>query len=175
MSFSNTADFGKGSPGNYVVFIDPSTDAGSSGKYRSFFVQWDFYDHFGVAYSQGKSSSLPLTVAVGSGLGGPVIDDPGTGSISGNVFSLEARYPVTGWLDIFGRVNEGSFTVSAVGEPLMYEITPVSTAFNRSDEQTFLSAGLRMRIAQHVGVELIYSDYVEILNPAVSLGLYVEF
>lgn len=171
-SVSTTGTLG----GSQGTSIDLGSDSygiggGNAATLQSFGVQWDFSESFGVFYRHSKMSDVQADLFVNSVpcCGGTVYG--GRISASGETFGVEGRYQIKHWLDLFGRINSSSYSVTG-NEDDAYNL---GIHTSQSVNQVYPSIGLRAKINQYCGLELRYDDYNKMFNPAVALGLYVQF
>jgi hypothetical protein len=114
---------------------------------RSFSAQFDFLNNLGVFYQDGKAD-FPTSA--------------GGASIKATTTGAEIHLTTLPWLDLFGRYNSTHYSVDYAGG-------------SQSADDTYPSAGVRMKVSPHWGLEFIYVDSSKIFDPTLSFGLYVQF
>lgn|GEM_PF-5183762 len=142
----------------------------SSGTVRSYSFQVDFNKWVGVLYRRTNGSGTSVDIVEQLGPGATAVASGAT-SLSGDTLAVEGRYPIYGWLDSFVRFNSASFSVSGSESDVFNLGLHASRSFN----ETYLSAGLRLKVSRHFGVEAEYEDFSDGLAPLGTIGVYFQF
>lgn len=170
-------EFISGSNGTTAVLKEAGGGA-SSVSISNYSVEYRFLPHLAALYHY-ESGPMSFGIAYPFPSGGSTFTRSNDGSYGASGLAVEAYttlLPSGTWLEGFVRLNTLSYTLngsSQVSNASSTGLIPVSESI--SGTQTFLSLGVRVKVAPHFGLSLTQNRYSSFFSPATSLGLYFQF